>query len=209
MENENNRNITETIEVYNTLRNSIIRNEESIVNESIYMYVVYFAMLTLGLSNDILLLTSFIVLIVFQTMINEERLAIERASAYIRVFFENTQEYNIHWETLHKDPRFLTRYGKIYHNVSSLTRKCGATFLAALSLIIMIKNQFPEFAPWESNTFNWSALLKLLFALGLFIVVFWVNVCQYYNSASGDYRVDELMDEIKVFHSKCSVSKPD
>ena len=78
----------ENIAVYETLRNSIVSCEERIANEKIYMYVVYFAMLAFSFERSWMILVSYLVLIVFQTLINGDRMAVEKASTYIRIFFE-------------------------------------------------------------------------------------------------------------------------
>lgn len=79
---------TEEIAVYEALRNSIVSIEERVINTKCYMYVLYFTLLGFGLEFPHLLIISYLVLIVFQTMINGDKLGAEKASAYIRIFFE-------------------------------------------------------------------------------------------------------------------------
>ena len=91
--------------VYETLRSHIISCENRISNERISMYVVYFALLAFAVNYSWLILVSFLVLIVFQTLINMDRILISKASIYIKEFFEENS--NIHWETWHSVARQL------------------------------------------------------------------------------------------------------
>lgn len=193
----------EDIEVYKTLRNSIIRSEDSIINATIYMYVVYFALLTLGFSYNLLFYGTFVVLIVFQTIINDEKIAVERAAAYIRVFFEDTHDYNIHWETLNKDTAFLHKYGKLYRNVSWQIKSYSATLLALLSFVIIVAAKYNRIWDYETNSIKLIILFELGLAVLLLGFVFIVNKRQYYNKITGDHRADELMHILQDFHNKC------
>lgn len=78
----------EELIVYEMVRNTIISCEERVRNETIYMYVIYFAMLSFAFENNWLFLVTFIVLISFQSMMYADRLSIEKASAYIQVFLK-------------------------------------------------------------------------------------------------------------------------
>ncbi len=79
--------IEEKMEEYEALRNEILRLQTAVSNETIYMYVIYFALLAFGFQNKYALLASFIVLIVFQAMISKEWWLIFKCSTYIKVFF--------------------------------------------------------------------------------------------------------------------------
>ena len=107
----------ESISVYESLRENILHEEDRISNETIYMYVTYFALLTVSsLWNSWLSMVSYIVLIVFQSMINSSIWSIKKSSIYIKIFFE-TKNNNIHWESLHTDPDYVSVYKSINRNV--------------------------------------------------------------------------------------------
>lgn len=80
----------EDLSVYVALREHILQKEGQIANETIYMYVTYFALLAIGsIWKNWMSLLPFVGLIVFQTMINEEEWEIGKASVYIKVFLKN------------------------------------------------------------------------------------------------------------------------
>lgn len=59
----------ENIAEYEALRGEILRLQDCVRNETMWMYTVYTALFTLGFNYNILFIGSFIVLIVFQAMI--------------------------------------------------------------------------------------------------------------------------------------------
>lgn len=131
----------EELIVYEMVRNSIVSCEERVRNETIYMYVTYFTMLSFGFTYNWLFLVTFIVLVTFQSMINCDRLAVEKASAYIRVFFEESG-YNIHWESLHKDMDFLSVYDAQAKNLGWYFNTSSSSILAIISFISMLGSSY-------------------------------------------------------------------
>lgn len=129
----------EDLSVYVALREHILQKEGQIANETIYMYVTYFALLAIGsIWKDWMSLLPFVGLIVFQTMINEEEWEIGKASVYIKVFFEK-QRNDIHWESLHEYPIYSSVYlSTIHRTIGWYTSKCSAVILSILSLISII-----------------------------------------------------------------------
>ncbi len=102
----------EDISVYNALREHILHTENQISNETIYMYVTYFALLVIGnIWDEWMSLASFIDLIVFQSMINGDQWSVTKASIYITIFFE-TKHRGIHWELLHQDPEYKSVFSR-------------------------------------------------------------------------------------------------
>lgn len=129
----------ENVAVYTALREHILQKENQIANETIYMYVTYFALLAIGsIWNSWFSLVSFISLIVFQSMINGDQFAVTKASLYIRIFFE-TKRNDIHWEQLHQDPYCLSVIsGTVNKTVGWYICKYGATILSILSFLSII-----------------------------------------------------------------------
>lgn len=85
--------MNENIAVYEALRAHILQKESQIANETIYMYVTYFALLAIGsIWSSWFSLVPFFSLIVFQSMINGDQWAITKASAYIKIFFEEPRD---------------------------------------------------------------------------------------------------------------------
>lgn len=108
--------IQENMVVYESLKNSALHCEDGIRNARLQMYTVYFVMLPFSFAYHGIFLVTFIVLIAFQTIINTEKIAIERISSYIRVFFEEKRD-DIHWSLLNKDSIHLDSYSKQYKNL--------------------------------------------------------------------------------------------
>ena len=187
--------IQENIVVYETLRNSIISCEERIANGKIYMYVVYFTLLAFGFEHRGMILVSYLVLIVFQTLINGDRMAVEKASTYIRVFFEKNGD--IHWETLHKEQRQLKAYITATRNIGWHIEKYGASMLALISFLVLLITSLQQYSfcalPLE-------LVIELILAALLYIVVIFINTRLYINN--GDTGGD-LENSIREFYKKC------
>ena len=187
----------ENMAVYETLRNSIISCEERITNEKIYMYVVYFALLTLSVESEHswIILITYIVLIAFQTLINGDRMAVEKTSIYIRVFFENNSD--IHWETLHKDQHYLRTYLAANKNIGWYTEKYGSSLLAIVSFVIL-----PFISLQKCNDFCLLPsylVIEQIIALFLCIFVIAINRKLYINK--GDTG-GELEKGIRKFYKQ-------
>lgn len=95
--------------VYETLRNSIISQEEQSHNTWLYMFVLYFTLFALGWewSNNLFLI-SLLVLVIFQADLNFKQYAIHRLSVYIDVFIEQKRT-DIHWESLNYSEESLNQ----------------------------------------------------------------------------------------------------
>lgn len=97
----------ENMAVYETLRNEIISTQGMRTTLIVYMYTVYFAIVTfeaitsgrIEIENRIPYVVSLVVLVFFQSKIHRCAYTIARISAYIIVFFE-TDRKDIHWETV-------------------------------------------------------------------------------------------------------------
>lgn len=181
---------SENIIVYEALRNSIISCEERINNEKIYMYVTYFALLAFGFDHSWTILLTYPVLIAFQSLINGDRMAIEKTSTYIRVFFENNSD--IHWETLHKDQRYLHAYSVATRNIGWFIEKHASSLLAIFSFLTSLIT-FSQ----QCNYF--FSLLSLIFAFVLCIGVIIINMKLYINN--GDTG-GELENSIREFYKQ-------
>ena len=189
----------EDITVYEALRAHILQKEGQIANETIYMYVIYFALLTIGsIWNDWMSLLSFVSLIVFQSMINEEQWEIGKASIYIRVFFE-TQCSDIHWESLHVDPFYSSVFlSTIRKTVGWYISKCGATILSILSLVSII---IPILYTYNYQISNIPLIpsARIIFAVLLCIVTIFVNK-QYFSVRESEKVKIGLTDAISTFY---------
>ena len=132
----------ENLVVYEALRNNILQHELKMIDIIIYMYVVYFALLTIALTWErILILLSFVMLIVFQSMLNEERWTIAKTSMYIQIFFEN-QRNDIHWESLHHNKRYQRYHAKHYKRISWFLERWASSLLAMISLVALVYSIF-------------------------------------------------------------------
>lgn len=131
----------EDISVYNSIRESILHIEDRIQNATIYMYVIYFTILTISSASTTLgswvILITFIDLIVFQSMINNELWSLKKASIYINVFFESKHN-DMHWELLHIDEKYDETYNRINKKIGWYIYKYSAAFLAVISLLAIL-----------------------------------------------------------------------
>lgn len=190
----------EHIAVYETLRSSIISCEERIVNEKIYMYMAYFALMTFGIDRRWTVLFSYLLLIAFQTLINGEKMSVKRCSTYIRVFFENRNDSLIHWETLHtkENEDYIQSYvrktrGAIWHHIE----KFSASFLAITSLLILLFTSLQEY--------NFSELpsgltIEIIFSVLLCVFVIYINGKLYTDDKDSE---DTWEKDIKDYYKKC------
>lgn len=188
---------TESPMVYEALRNSIVSCEERIRNETINMYVIYFTMFSFGFTYNWLFMVSCIVLISFQSMINADRLSIEKASTYIRIFFEENRA-DIHWESLHKDASHLYVYNAEIKNIGWYFDKYGSAILAIFSffslLISVLKTP-------NISAINSVMISQLVITLVLVLIVIYMN-CKYYINTGK--KEDPISTSIQRFHQKCA-----
>jgi len=187
----------EDLAVYAALRSSIVSGEDRIKNATVSMYVVYFAMLTFGFHYRWLLYVSFIVLMIFQAMINDDRLAIEKTSIYIRIFFEE-ESRSIHWESLHKDIDFLKAVRTRNRDIAWFLYHFGASCLSLVSFFALVVPLFQQYSRWEEVMAHHA--LSILAALGGCLLVVYINSRRYANRGEMD---SPIVQSILAFHQKC------
>ena len=161
----------ENLAVYEALRSSIVCCEDRIRNSTINMYVVYFAMLSFGFEYNWLFLVTFIVLITFQSMINVDRLSIEKTSCYIRVFFEERRD-DIHWESLHKDTLHLLAYNSEIRNIGWYFNTSASSFLAIISFVSLLLVSVKRYTLIRMPT---DVFLEIIIAFCLCVIVIYIN----------------------------------
>lgn len=197
--------IKENIVVYEALKNTVLHCEDGIRNARIYMYTVYFTLLAFGFKYHWMHLVSFLVLIAFQTMINQDRIAIERISSYIRVFFEEKRN-DMHWSLLNKDEVHLAIYRTQYKNLGWYINNSGASILAILSFGILIVTALKNYSVSE---IPYTILVELFIACLLCILVIYVNTKMYIDNIRNQNSIQILDDSIKSFYTRCYKSDND
>lgn len=194
--------VNEDIAEYEALREYILQKEGEIANETIYMYVTYFALISIGsIWNGWLSLTTFIDLIVFQSMINGSELSVTKASIFIQIFFEENRS-DIHWETLHNNKTFINVYNKINHGIGWYVRKLGASLLAMISFFSILLKILST-SKWDIYVLTSNQIAQIVVALGLCVLTIHVN--RLYFKTRGDNEGQSkhvLTDSIKLFRSK-------
>ena len=188
----------ENIVVYETLRNTIVSCEDKIRNATINMYIVYFTILSFGFKYNWLFLVSFVVLVVFQAMINADQLAITRASMYIRVFFEEVQD-DIHWETINADPKHLLTYQRRSRDIGWYINKHGSSVLAIISYFSLLSTLIQK-CDYNLKCILTDSLLDILFATIMCLLVVYVNKRNFLDSKEKDI----IRESIKSFYDECS-----
>lgn len=192
----------ENIAEYSALRDSIIQCESSIKNDTIYMYVIYFALIVLGFEHSWMLLVSFVVLIIFQTHINEDRIAIEKLSAFIRVFFENRRE-DIHWETLNKDLNRMKFYNKHIRNLGWYINKAGSSFLALVSFATLAINLF-QVDGFQLENFS---MIQMVLGLILTAIVIYINSKLYIPDKTAiTAHIDKDIEDFRTMQIKRNIT---
>lgn len=184
---------SENLAVYETLRNSIISCEERIANETIYMYVTYFALFAFGFEHSWLFLVSFIALVVFQSLINSDRLAIEKASSYIRIFFEEVRG-DINWECFNKDLAFVRNYSKRVQDAGWFIFKYSSSILAVISVGAIFYTVAKKYG---YQVLLMPDIVEGSVALVLCCFVFHINKKIYVNHGDDDI---ELVGDIRRFY---------
>lgn len=195
----------EDIAVYEALRAHIIEKEGQISNETIYMYVTYFALLAVGnIWSNWFSLVPFFSLIVFQSMINSDQWSITKASTYIRVFFEEPFK-KIHWESLHQDTFCLSVLeGKINRTIGWYISKWGATILSFLSLFSIL---LPVLHDVDYNFYDISPFMtaQIVIAVILCSITIYVNK-QYFSLRNEQGANLQLENAIRAFYKKSEFS---
>lgn len=190
----------ENIAVYEALRAHILEKENQIANETVYMYVTYFALLAVGsIWNSWISLVPFFSLIVFQSMINSDQWSITKASTYIKVFFEEPYK-NIHWESLHHDTFCMSVLNeKLNKTVGWYISKWGATTLSFLSFLSIL---FPELHEANYNFYGIPSFstVRIVIAAILCVITIYVNK-QYFpvrNEKNGNLQLENA---IRAFYN--------
>jgi len=155
---------------YEAVRNEIIRVQNSITNETIYMYVTYITLFSIGFSYSWFFLASFIMLIVFQGMINENQWELKKMSTFLKVFFEERYD-DLHWERLHAFKYYRTIRNIRENKVEWKLYKWSASFLAFISLLFLI---FTTFKQVEADISTYEILI-LTVGFCLFFLTIHIN----------------------------------
>jgi hypothetical protein len=190
--------IRENLIVYEALKNTTLHCEDGIRNARIYMYSVYFLVITFGVEYNWLFWVSFFVLIAFQTMMNIDRIAVERISSYIRVFFESKRD-DMHWSLLNKDIQHLEAYQMIYKNIGWYIHTAGASILAGISFVAIIFISLDKYDIYNQPS---AILLVVLMDVILFGAVLYVNSKVYINPKKDEAALSVLDSSVEKFYAK-------
>lgn len=190
--------IQENMVVYESLKNSALHCEDGISNARLQMYTVYFVMLPFSFAYHGIFLVIFIVLIAFQTIINTEKIAIERISSYIQVFFEEKRD-DIHWSLLNKDSIHLDSYSKQYKNLGWYINIYTSSILAVISLVSMIAVHARQSLTTPNIPISVWIQIGLVFILCIVSIV--VNR-RYYDYKTGRKMISALDKSIQDFYER-------
>lgn len=177
---------------YEAVRNEILRLQDSITNETIHMYVTYIALFSLGPKYSRAFLASFIVLIVFRAMINENQWELKKCSIFLTVFFEECAD-DLHWERLHTF-RYYRSLREIRESKIGWTfYQWSATFLALLSLLALFVHTLPS----VDGTPSIDTVLLLLAGCGFCVLTIYVNASFRYKESASDAMLRDCIREYK------------
>lgn len=185
--------------MYEAVKNTALHCEDGVRNAKIYMYTVYFAVLAFGFNHRWIHLVSFVVLIAFQSMINSDRIAVERASSFIRIFFES-QRKDMHWSLLNKDPEHIATYRTQYQNIGWYINHFSASILASISLLIMLGTTFSDYELKDIPCKIWA---EVFIAVILYVLVIYINKKTYVSAEKHKDSIRVIDSSIKTFYEKC------
>lgn len=197
----------EDISLYNSIRENILHIEDRILNATIYMYVIYFTILTISSSSSTLsswaILITFIDLIVFQSMINNELWALKKASIYINVFFESKRN-DMHWELLHIDGNYDKTYNRTNKKIGWYIYKYSAAFLALISLLATLFSEIYVFILENSVCIlsSFSSIIKIILSIILCILTIHINK-SYFRIRDSKVDIEaELFNFMEEFYTR-------
>lgn len=194
-----NSEIEESELVYEALKNSALHCEDGIRTARIYMYAVYFALIAFGFNYRWMFLVSFFVLIAFQSMMNNDRIAVERISSYIRIFFESKRD-DMHWSLLNKDEAHEAIYHAQYKNIGWYINHAGASILSMVSLLAMLTNTIYEYKSIDMiPSLTWVELMLGLLLCGLTV---YINGKMYTSAIRGKNIISAIDDSIGSFYNR-------
>lgn len=188
----------ENLVVYEALRNHILQFQSAIINETINMYIVYFALFSLGFSYTWLFFISFIVLLVFQSMVNCHLWEIRKATKYIEIFFEEPRN-DIHWESLHRYHGYQLAVSKSkIRNMDWYIRNNSSSFLAIFSalsfwFVSIYNNDF------QIRDLSVITIMGMAGALILCVFVIYINRLFFRINSMGRSKDDDLTVTLKDF----------
>lgn len=179
-------------EEYSSLRNEITSVQEQQRNIWITMYTLYVALFVVAFerSSYYILLTSYMILIPFQHIINTQNWSVQKLSSYIICFFES-EDSNIHWEGLHSYPKYRDYYKK--HGDSKYLNYMGATILGAISTICFISDRIYIIYNNRCTHLIFDIFMMLL-AVSLLFITFMINL-KYTNRYHNELY--EIMNDYK------------
>ena len=175
---------------YEAVRNEIIRLQESITNETIYMYVTYITLFSIGFSYKWAFLASFIVLIVFQAIINENQWEIKKCSVFLKVFFEESYD-DIHWEGFHTFKYYKTLRNIRENKIGWKLYKWSSSFLALISLIFLVFTVFKE----TGVNISIYEILVLFAGFCFFLLTLYTNTAFNYKEGEDDDMLKDCVEE--------------
>lgn len=107
MENNEHNNCKnhENMNEYSALRSEILTVEQNGMTCKMYMYTVFFAIISFAFKYRILFIVALVVLLVFQSFLNFNLWMLRKVSIYIELFFEKERN-DIHWETMQTAPEY-------------------------------------------------------------------------------------------------------
>lgn len=183
---------------YEAIRNEIIRLQDSITNETIYMYVTYITLFSIGFSYIWGFLASFIVLVVFQSMINENQWELKKCSIFLKVFFEECYG-DMHWERLHTFKYYKTIRTIRENKLGWKIYKWSSSFLALISLLALM------FTIIKQVGINVSTYEVLVFLTSFCFVslILYINASFSYKEGKSDDALRDCIEEyLKSINSK-------
>lgn len=194
---------SENLSVYSALRDEIIQMEESQMNYTVYMYVVFFAAFGFAATHRYLFIVCLLVLLIFQSLINYRVWLRHKVSTYIRVFFELPRN-DIHWESFNCNKKFMKIESKQHKQLSQWIAYHAAGFLAIVTTIIDVSLiiddivtyiQFQPPTSWYLIRSSGEGAIAIILCISVLVVTY-----QFDNK-----KDTELEDVIKKY--KISIKK--
>lgn len=184
---------------YVALRNSIVNLEAVKRNIWISMYTIYIAIFVLAFEwSKYLYFVTFVVLIPFQSVLNQYNFYISKASTYIRIFHENSDS-DINWEGLHMFTPFVDFENNVTKGgILGFIKNMNAAQLSVLSTICFTTTTLQN--NYQNGNYSLSPLDT--FSIIAMVALVFITVILNKNYIDETHRLEYVINQYKDFLEK-------
>lgn len=161
------------VDEYSALRNEIVSMQERENNAYLTLYTTFAVMFVAGIEiSNRILPVAFIVIIVFQCLINDYFWSVEKISTYIRLFYE--PDNNAHWESMHYHIIYKEYYKRHQRSLPVQIKNRSPILLGLLTVGAQSYWYYKTSA--NNSTMSLADMLLLAFSVFSFALVMYLNL---------------------------------